>query len=379
MERSLLKELTDKRLKAYLKGTPNKPRLWPTLFPLDYSDELTWESLNANGGGTIVADVVSYDSAAPEKGRQIIGKATGEIHKITVKRSMREKDFLMYKRLKKGALGDTEKEKILNLVYGDVDFVVEAVSGRNESMALQAASCGQISFNKQNNNGIITETAVSLGVPKENKLCVKNLLSDKTTFDLFAEFKRIKKASKKTGTVRYAWMDEDTFSDIMDTDKVRASYGFYLTKTKTSFEGDIFLEDINALLSKQKLPQIIIVEDSDLIFEDDDHKRTELEAWKKGYIAFTIDKKFGRTQHGPIAEEDAESVKKHAIQAKKGHVLVTKWSEVDPVCEKTKGEAHCFPVIDSPETVYYLNTNSKTVFIEDAVNKNVDEVEVVDK
>lgn len=49
-------------------------------------------------------------------------------------------------------------------------------------------------------------------------------------------------------------------------------------------------------------------------------------------------------QHGPIAEEDAESVKKIAIQAKKGHVLVTKWSEVNPVREWTKGEAHCFPV-----------------------------------
>lgn len=379
MERSLLKELSDKRLKGYLKNTANKVRLWPTLFPLDYSDELTWESLSANVGGTIVADVVSYDSAAPEKGRQVIGKATGEIHKVTVKRSMREKDFLMYKRLSKGAQGDTEKAKILNLVFGDVDFVVEGVSGRCEGMALQAASCGQISFNKQNNNGIITETAVSLGIPKGNKFCVANLLTNKASFDLFAEFRKVKKASKKTGTVRFAWMDEDTFYEIMDTDKVRAAYGFYLTKTKTSFEGDIFLEDINSLLAKQKLPQIIVVEDSNLIFEDDDHKRTELEAWKKGYIAFTIDKKFGRMQHGPIAEEDAESVKKYAIQAKKGHVLVTKWSEVDPISEKTKGEAHCFPVIDSPETFYYLNTNDTKVFIEDSINENVDKVEVVDK
>lgn len=202
------------------------------------------------------------------------------------------------------------------------------------------------------------------------------LLSNKATFDFFAELKKVKKASKKTGTVRYVWMDEDTFSAIMDTDKVRASYGFYLTKTKTSFEGDIFLEDINKLLSNMKLPQIIVVEDSDLIFEDDEHKRTELEAWKRGYIAFTIDKKFGRTQHGSIAEEDAESVKKYAIQAKKGHVLVTKWSDVDPVCEKTKGEAHCFPVIDSPETVYYLNTNSTTKFIEESIAANAEKVEV---
>lgn len=378
MERSLLKELTDSRLKAYLKQMANKARLWPTLFPLDYSDELTWESLNAVAGGTIVADVVSYDSSAPEKGRQVIGKESGEIQKITVKRSMREKDLLQYNRLKKGIQGDAEKTKILNLVYDDVDFVVEAVSGRCESMALQAASCGQISFNKKNNNGIVTETAVSLGIPKENKFCSTSLLTNVSGFDFLAELRKMKKASKKTGTVKYAWMDEDTFVAIMDTDKIRAAFGFYLTKTKTSYEGDIFLEDINRMLTSMKLPNIIIVEDSDLIFENEDHVRVELEAWKKGYIAFTIDKKFGRMQHGPIAEEDAESVKKYAIQAKKGHVLVTKWSATDPVVEWTKGEAHCFPVIDNPGCVYYLNTNSTTKFIEEAVNPNTEKTVVAE-
>ena len=59
MERSLLKELTDKRLKAYLKKKEGVPRYWPTLFPLDYSDELTWEALAAESGNTIVADVIS--------------------------------------------------------------------------------------------------------------------------------------------------------------------------------------------------------------------------------------------------------------------------------------------------------------------------------
>ena len=333
MERSLLKELTDKRLKAYLKKKEGVPRYWPTLFPLDYSDELTWEALAAESGNTIVADVISYDSAAPEN-----------------------------KRLSKGVQGDAEKQKILHLVFGDVDFVVDAIDGRCEHLALQAASTGRISLNAENNNGIVTETDVDLGIPKENKLCASKLLTNED-FDIFAEAKRVKTASKKTGKVKYMFMDEATFDAIAETKKVKEAYGYLLTSTHGTYEGDLFLEDLNKLLTKKRLPTIILIEDSDLSFEDEDHVRTELEGWKPGYITFAIDKKFGRMQHGPIAEEDAESVKKYAIQAKKGHVLVTKWSDVDPVCEKTKGEAHCFTVIDNPGTFYILNTNSTSKFI----------------
>lgn len=362
MERTLLKELSDPRLKAYLKNQKTAPRYWPSLFPLDYSDELDWKALNAENGGTIVADVVSYDSAAPEKGRKVIGKATGEIAKVTVKRTMRERDLLQYQRLQKGVQSDEVKKKILDLIYNDVDFVVEAVTGRHESLALQIASTGRVSLNKKNNNGIVTETDVDMGVPKANKKYVSKLVSD-ADFDFFAEVREVVKASRKTGKVRYMWIDEDTFEAIMETPKVRASYGLGYYKNKQDYEGTIDLDMMNAYLRKKRLPEIILVEDANLIFEDDDHKREELPAWEKGYISFTIDKSFGRSQHGPIAEEGAESVKKYAVQAKKGHVLVTKWSDVDPVCEKTKGEGHFWPVIDSPDAVYMLNTNSTTKFI----------------
>lgn len=362
MERTLLKELTDKRLAAFLKDYETKARLWPALFPLDFSDELDWAALLAEGGGTIVADVVSYDSAAPEKSRKVIRKAGGEIAKVSVKRTMRERDFLQYKRLQRAVQSEDVKMKILNLVYDDVKFVIEGVSGRHESLALQIASTGQVSLNKKNNNGIITETAVDMGIPTANKTWPEKTLKN-ADFDFFAEVRKVVKASRKTGRVRFMWMDEDTFEAIMDTKIVRESYGLEYYRIKQAYEGEIGLESFNAYLRKKRLPEIILVEDSNLLFEDDDHDRHELPAWEKGYITFTIGESFGRTQHGPIAEEDAETVKKYALQSKKGHVLVTKWSTVDPLHELTKGEGHFWPVIDSPNTVYILNTNSASKFI----------------
>lgn len=363
MERTLLKEITDSRLKAYVERNKYKERYWPSFFPLEYRDELTWEELEATEGVSIKADVISYDSSAPEKGREVIGKARGKIAKMALKRSMREEDFLMYKRLSKGATSDTEKQAILDLVFGDVDFVVEGINANTEYLALQVASTGQVTLDKTNNNGIVTEKVIDLGIPAPNKLPITTLLTDKVNCDFIAEVKKIDKAARKSGvTLQHIFTNPDTVDAILELDKIKAAYGYFLTNTHEPFLGTLFLDNLNALLKKNRLPQIIEI-DTYIRHEDKDHKRTTLQPWQPGYITFTVDKVIGRMQHGPIAEEDAESVKKIAIQAKKGHCLVTKWSSVDPVVEQTKGEAHCFPVIKGAQDIWILNTNSTSKFI----------------
>jgi hypothetical protein len=363
MERSLLNELTDPRLQAYLTRNRFSERYWPSLFPLEFRDELTWESLQGSEGSTIKADVISYDSSAPEKGREVIGKASGKIGKMALKRSMREEDFLMYKRLKKGASTDAEKQAILDMVFNDINFVVEGINANTEYLALQAASTGQITLDKANNNGIVTEKEIDLGIPKKNKTCVSVLPTDLANFDFIGEVKKIHKAARTTGVkLNYMFTNPEVVDAILETAKIKSAYGYFLTQTHKEYLGTLFLDDLNRLLAKNRLPQIILI-DTFVRHEDEDHKRTTLEPWKPGYITFMVDKTFGKMQHGPIAEEDAESVKKYAIQAKKGHCLVTKYSQVDPVVEWTKGEAHCFPVLKGVEDIYILNTNSTKTFI----------------
>ncbi|MDR2627127.1 MAG: major capsid protein, partial [Dysgonamonadaceae bacterium] len=288
MERSLLQEITNDRLSAYLKRTQFDKRYWPSFFPLQYRDELTWETLQGEEGAAIKADIVSYNSSAPEKGREIIGKASGKITKTTVKRSMREEDFLMYRRLKKGAANAEQKRAILDMVFNDVDFVVNAVLASCEYMSLQAASTGQLTLDKTNNNGLITETAINMGIPSGNKSKVSIVLSDKDSFDFISEVKVVKAAAKKKSVgLNYMFMDEDTLDAILNTKKVKEAYGYLLTSTKGTYEGDLFLDDLNGMMRKYRLPQIIPV--SSLIrHEDRDHKRSTLDPWKPGYITFTV-------------------------------------------------------------------------------------------
>jgi hypothetical protein len=77
-------------------------------------------------------------------------------------------------------------------------------------------------------------------------------------------------------------------------------------------------------------------------------------------VAFVTNKRVGSVKHGPIAEEQAESVRKKATMIKRDHVLITKWSELEPFAEFTKGQANAFPTFDDVDSIYLLKVDATT-------------------
>jgi hypothetical protein len=67
----------------------------------------------------------------------------------------------------------------------------------------------------------------------------------------------------------------------------------------------------------------------------------------------------GDIQHGPIAAESSESVKKLAIMIKKDFILLSKYSELEPFKEWTKAEANAFPVVNDPEAMYIMKADGQ--------------------
>ena len=63
----------------------------------------------------------------------------------------------------------------------------------------------------------------------------------------------------------------------------------------------------------------------------------------------------GDIQHGPIAAEESETLRKKAVLVKNDFILTTKWSELEPFKEWTKSEANAFAVLNDPEVLYYLD------------------------
>ena len=360
MERSLLKELSKKTITAFVDRAREaylKKLFWSTFFALKYTSQLTWESLSGSSGAPVMADVVEYNSTAPLKTRRTIAKAHGDIPKIALKRKMDEKDYNDYLTAKALATGDENAVALLDIIFGDVDFCYQGVLARTEFLCLQALSYGKLVLDSSNNNGIITETDVDFGIPSGNKTAVAVIWSTAASATPIADIRAKVDAAEAVGrTLRYAIMDKATFNYLAATTEAKDAVSNYkgLVAGKKSLPS---LADINVMLEANMLPTIIVVSSS-VRFENEDHTLSTVAPWKTGYVTLIPDSVIGQLKHGPIAEENAPAVSKQAIMVKRDHVLITKWSDLEPFGEFTKGQANAFPVFGDVDGIYMLRTNN---------------------
>ena len=89
MERSLIRQVNKKNMSARLNSRHVKPMYYPNFFTPKRVTSLKWETLVGEKGAPVIADVVSFDSSAPEKTREVISKMSGDIPKTAVKRGMK--------------------------------------------------------------------------------------------------------------------------------------------------------------------------------------------------------------------------------------------------------------------------------------------------
>ena len=129
-----------------------------------------------------------------------------------------------------------------------------------------------------------------------------------------------------------------------------SGYGLIADSTKAP---QPTLESLNAALRAQQLPQVIVLNQR-VTIETADHTQTSTDPWTTKYVTFIPGIKQGNFLTGPIAEET--NPPKQVMQAKQGHILVSKWGTVDPVMEITKGECNAFPSWVARDSCYRLDT-----------------------
>ncbi len=365
---TLLTEINSKTLTAYLTERVYDKLYFPLFFPFEFIPSLTWESLIGSKGHRIAADVVAYDTSAPLKTRQVVSKLSGEIPAIRTKRKMDEKDILTYDILKN--MANSDQQKILDLVYGDVDFVVDAVTARIEWLALQALSKSTLTLTKTNNAGIVTESSVDFQMPSANKK-VESAANQYWTTGAYSTNDPIGDIEDMVGYMaaigskpRYILMNLTKWQAFRTSTAVQnfvipfALYGGTKVKRAPS------LAVANMALREEGLPEIVII-DTRITLETEAHVQTAYDPWCDSssadrYVTFIPDMVCGHTYYGPIAEEIRPP--KQVTQAKKGPILVSKFSTEDPVAEFTKGEINAFPVWENVEQCMILDTESHTTF-----------------
>jgi len=366
MEHSILKEATQANLDIYLTKRVYEPLYYPDFFPVKRVNSLKFETLVGNEGNRVAADVVSYNASAPIKTRKVLSKLTGDIPPTRISRDMTETDLNNYNVMK--AMG-TDKRQLLDLVFNDVDFCVNGVNARLEWLAIQAMAGGTIDLSTTNNAGVITETQIDFQLPTANKE-VEGSVNYYWTTGAYAtnipitDIETIVAEAKAAGSgIKYIIMNLSKFVAFQTSTQVQ-NYCGYGYVSGAIFRPIPTLEQANAMLTSRGLPNIIVV-DTSIDIENAAHSITSYDPWLDSsaadrYVLFAPQLPLGNMLVGPIAMET--NPPKQATISKKGHILVSKWSDVNPVCEWTMGETNAFPSWPTIGSCYVLDTESHTTF-----------------
>lgn len=343
-------------MEARLNSRKVKPVYFPNFFGIKAKNSLKWETLTGEKGAPVIADVISYDSSAPIKKREVVGKMSGDIPKTAVKRGMNESDWNEYEDLNRHASGNASLKAILDLAFKDQDFTYNAVRGRFEWWCMQLMSKGGFVLNSTNNSGIVTEEFVGCGMPNANKKVATTSWATANSADGLQDIEDVVTAAIADGvTIRYVVMRSDTFALLKKqkstTDKLK---GWVNNTTKLTVTKQV----INDYLAAQENPVQIIVVNPAVRIEDKAHSRTTVNPWEANRVTFLEDLTIGDIQHGPIAAERSETYKELALTVKKDFVFISKWSELEPFKEWTKAEANAIPVINDPDGMYILKTDA---------------------
>jgi len=366
---NLMKEISQKTLATYLDSRKWIKRYYPDFFPIKYSPFLTFESL-IGSGRVSSADIVSYNSSAPQKTRRVISRLKGDIPALRTQRSKSEVDLNTYNIIKSTAKTDAQMQALIDFVYDDVNFVVESIQSKLEYIALQALSQTALSLNASNNGaGVITEKSISFGMAaanKEKESAAGNYwtVGAKATNTPIDDIMAIMKEAKAAGVkLRYMVMNLSKYVEFRSSAQVLDfCYGILISQAGITPNVSPTLATINKVMKESGLCEIILI-DTFIDLENENHDITAVDPWENAaksakYVLFTPELPLGNMICGPIAAENINDPS--IVQSKVGQILVQSISSQDPISIKTVGLTNAFVDWSKIDQCWSLNTESTT-------------------
>lgn len=353
-----MKGLNEKDMTAVINSYDLKPFYYPTLFPLKENYTLTWKTLEAQSGLKIAADLVARGATVDKKTREAIARIQGDIPKISVKRTMDDEELTEYDIMIAMTSQSPDLRAIVEFWAKDTDFCWTAVAARIEWMALQQISLGKINVTKDNNVSVISEYEVDYQLPDDQKLGTALVWDNpQTAKPISGDFKAVVKAAKAKGvSLKFAFMNLDTFAKFADIDEVqRLSASF--AQNALNLQQTPSVEQVNSALLR--LPYLkglqIVIIDQDITIELTDGTRIfSGNPFVDDVVMFSETKVLGNTFWKKPADLNVTGSK--AIKAMNGHTLIKKFAEEEPLEEITMGIANAFPAWTASQRSFLLDT-----------------------
>lgn len=356
---SLFSELVDynfgpviRQIVAKINGEEKEKQLLiQQLFRKEFSVTMDWESISVDNS-VVAADVVSMDSTLPLKSRGTISAAKGEIPKIGISFGLKESDI---KKLQLLAAQGGAKAEIVAKVMADAVRVVMGIMYRLEIQAHQALSSGVMGIPPEQEGGAMVR--LTYGAKAENNLKAAVKWSETTRTPITDLKAMFDKASDNEQEIKLVLMDKAALDAIRNSDEGRMLYAGYLgstqidpSKATTPNKKQILLALADEFEAEFKTVK------SNLRTEGLDGKKKVVNAWTPGaVVGLPSDTNAGRIHWNTVAEHDnrVEGVK---YEVANDFILVSKYSETNPLSEVTGGQALAIPVLDNVDAIYRLST-----------------------
>lgn len=327
--------------------------LYKTMLTEEYSADLSWGSTELNNV-IVAADVVAMDASIPLKKRGSLANASGKLSKIALKFRKGEKDI---SDLNVAIARGTDEATIAAKVLNDVPRVIDGTDARVEMMFEQALSSGTMLVEDNENNG----TGVRVDFYKEenqfNNIGDKwdgNATTSTPQDDVQQLFDKAAEDGNSIGLVLLSKKYFNLFRKSKQGKELAASYQgrIFTASTILPVPGRQLFFD--ALQDEYGVEFRVV--DSTFKVQKHDGTEASVRPWEEANIVAIPTEKVGRLVYGTLAEE-TNPVEGVSYEKSGSWLLISKYSNNDPLEEFTSGQALCIPVIDGADSIYLLNAD----------------------
>lgn len=338
---------TDANFQAYADAQGGANGLqYREFFPLQFVPSMDFKNLEGQENPFVMADIVAWGSRAPRKGRSIPKTTEGELPKIEVARDKTERDLYIIQQLQ-AALSQSGSaniaDQIIEEVYGDVQFTINAVNARLEGVAKALTSDGKYITTLTDNAGGVKKVEFDFGVTRED------VLGDKWSESTATPITDLAKYANRGYQLMV--MDNATLNNLIGNESFKGA-------VVGAGSADPSLEQVNAWLISKGLPAITTW-NSIVTHESKGGDVQEFTAWKEGRVYLSKLPTLGRTQYTNTAEFTQNFGVEVSKAVTDGMILSTVYGEIDPIGLSSKSVAYSFPVLNNASSSVILRTEKK--------------------
>lgn len=313
-----------------------------------YSPDARFQAISANYDN-LAADIVAIGSAMPLKSRDAIESYVGELPKIGVDRTLNEREILNINAMINQNRPETE---IINRIFADVPFAINAVDIRIEDMFLSMLSTGY-GLAPDNVGG---GARFGMNFRSENKMGASTAAWGATNATPMADIQRIVDKAENDGHIlRYAYTDSATINNMCKSDEVRSAFGFVQTNSASngSLVPVLDFDQLASLFMRKWGIELIRVVRS--IRTEVNGVRSTHNAWESGIMTFTSDYNVGDLVYAQCADEAFPDLQVNYTKPN-NYTLISRFAELNPKLEHTQSQAMVLPVFNNVQRIYLLNT-----------------------